>query len=74
MKWKMRKIDLLEFQRATVFCTDGSVHTGTGDCVCDVSEGDGQELEAIRFRDDSGITYVWEETDIERIELLDETT
>ena len=53
MKWEMRKIDLLEFRRAKVFCTDGTVYIGNGDCVCDASEGDGKEIDGILFLTDS---------------------
>ena len=69
----MRKIDLLQFQRAKVFCVDGTIHIGTGDCVCDASEGDGQDIDGILFNDDDGSSYIWTEEDIDKIELLDET-
>lgn len=71
MKWEMRKIDLLEFHRAKVFCTDGTVYIGNGDCVCDASEGDGKEIDGILFLTDSGEYVTLTEDEIERIELLD---
>ena len=72
MKWEMRKIDMLEFRRAKVYCTDGQVYVGKGDCVCDASEGDGQDIEGILFRTDDGNYHTWTEDEIEKIELLNE--
>lgn len=72
MKWDLRKIDQLEFRRARVYCTDGKVYVGRGDCVCDASEGDGQDIEGIWFHADDGTTHIWTEDEIEKIELLDE--
>lgn len=71
MKWEMRKIDLLEFRKAKVFCTDGTVYIGNGDCVCDASEGDGKDIEGILFLCDDGRRFIFTEDEIERIELLD---
>lgn len=71
MKWEMRKIDLLEFQKANVFCTDGTMYTGKGDCVCDASDGEGKEIEGILFMTDKGEYITLTEDEIERIEILD---
>lgn len=71
MKWEMRKIDLLEFRKAKIFCTDGNIYTGTGDCVCDASEGDGKDIDGILFITDNGEYITLTEDEIERIELLD---
>jgi len=71
MKWEMRKIDQLEFRRARVYCTDGNIYIGTGDCVCDASDGNGQNIEGILFRCDDGSYETWTEDEIEKIELLD---
>lgn len=70
MKWEMKKIDLLEFKRAKIFCADGNVYTGKGDCVCDASEGDGQDIEGIKFDVDDGTSILLTEDEIERIEFL----
>ena len=70
MKWEMRKIDQLEFRRARVYCTDGNIYTGTGDCVCDASDGDGQDIDGILFFCDDGTVMTWTEDEIERIEFL----
>lgn len=71
MKWEMRKIDLLEFHKAKIYCKDGNVYTGQGDCVCDASEGDGQDIEGILFLTDDGKYEILTEDEIERIEILD---
>ena len=65
-----RKIDQLEFKRAKVYLTDGTVHIGSGDCICDASEGDGQDIDGILFFDDDGSSDIWTEDEIEKIELL----
>ena len=71
MKWEMRKNDQLEFQKARVFCQDGTMYTGRGDCVCDVSNGTGEEIEGILFLTDKGEYITLREDEIERIEILD---
>ena len=71
MEKKLRKIDQLEYRRARVFLTDGTVFVGSGDCVCDASEGDGQDIDGILFFADDGSSDIWTEEEIERIELLD---
>ena len=73
MSFPMRKIDYIEFHRAKVFCKDGSVYIGTGDCVCDASEGGGQELEGVLFLTEDGDSLIITDDEIDRYEILDET-
>lgn len=70
MENNLRKIDQLEFQKARVFFTDGTFCVGRGDCICDASEGDGQNIDGILFFKDDGSSDIWTEDEIERIELL----
>ncbi len=72
MDWRERKIEQLEFHRAKLFLKDGTVCTGTADCVCDASNGDGKDIDGIAF-DIDGEEYgtIFTEDDIERFELLD---
>ncbi len=72
MEWETRKIDILQFHRARLFLTDGTVVVGTADCVCDASEGDGKDIEGIAF-DIDGEKYgtIFIEEQIEKFELLD---
>lgn len=70
MEWIKRKIDQLQFRRARVYCKDGNVYTGQGDCVCDASEGDGQDIDGILFCTDKGGYEILTEDEIERIEFL----
>ncbi|MDE6020284.1 MAG: hypothetical protein K2H01_04690 [Ruminococcus sp.] len=70
MKWEMRKIDLLEYRKAKIICKDGTILTGEGQCICDASEGDGQDIEGILFLTDEGKYETLTEDEIERIEFL----
>ena len=68
----LRKIDQLVFQRAKVFLSDGTTRIGKGDCICDASEGDGQDIDGILFFSDDGSSDIWTEDEILKIELLEE--
>jgi len=71
MEWEMRKIDLLEHRKAKVYCKDGTVYIGTGDCLCDASDGiDNIDVDGVAFDTDDGEGFIFAEDDIERIELL----
>lgn len=72
MENNLRKIDQLEFQKARVYLANGTVFVGRGDCICDASEGDGQDIDGILFFKDDGSSDIWTEDEIERIELLGE--
>ena len=74
MDWELRKIDKLQFHRARLHLKDGTVCIGTADCVCDASEGDGQDIEGIAFDiDGEEFGTIFTEDDIESFEILDET-
>lgn len=71
MEWGKRKIDQLQFRRAKVYCKDGSVYIGTGDCLCDASDGiNNIDVDGVAFDTDDGKGFIFAEDDIERIELL----
>jgi len=72
MDWRERKIEQLQFHRARIYLKDGRILTGTADCVCDASEGDGTDIEGLAFNAD-GEKYgeIFLEDDIDRFELLD---
>ena len=68
----MRNIDLLAYKRAKIYCTDGKVYIGTGDCVCDISDEDDPDREGVLFILDNGDTISFSEDEIERYEILDD--
>lgn len=71
MEWVKRKIDQLQFRRARVYCKDGTVYTGQGDCVCDASDGvNNDDVDGIAFDTDDGKGFIFTEDEIERIEFL----
>ena len=72
MDWRKRKIEQLQFHRARLHLRDGRTLTGKADCVCDASEGDGQDVEGLVF-DADGEKYgeIFLEDDILQFEILD---
>ena len=72
MDWQNRKIEKLQFHRAKLYLKDGRILTGTADCVCDASEGDGKDIEGIAFLID-GEKYgeIFLEDEIAKFEILD---
>lgn len=72
VNWQNRKIEQLQFHRAKLYLKDGRVLTGKADCVCDASEGDGQDIDGIAF-DVDGEKYgeIFREDDIVKFEILD---
>jgi len=67
----IRNIDELQFKKAKIYCTDGKVYIGKGDCVSDISDNDNSELDGLLFFYDDGKTIIFTEDEIEKYELLD---
>lgn len=72
MKWTLRNIDILQFKRAKIYCTDGKIYTGKCASVCDISDDDNPDLDGLVFDTDNGEGMIFAENDIERYEILDD--
>lgn len=71
MEWNPRKIDMMQFHKVRISCTNGETYSGTADCVCDASDGSGDEIDGILFWGDNGYNNIFTEDEIESFEILD---
>lgn len=72
IEWK-RKIDQIELNdwRMKIICKDGTVYIGKSIGNCLGTDKNGEDVDGVRFKTDSGQRIDFIEDDIEKVEFLE---